>query len=76
MKIFKLNPDDPKPPATHVMNFTRADLEALDEQIVRRMRNEVYGKPISDKEWENCKANWQRDRAWLEEQVRQQQTKP
>lgn len=74
MKIFRINPDDPKP-ATHVMNFTRADLDALDEQIVRRMRDEVYGKPISDKEWENCKANWMRDRAWLENQVRQQQTK-
>lgn len=41
------------------------------EQEVRNMRNLVYGSPISDKEWENCKDKWMQpsETEWLVNQV-------
>lgn len=48
MRAFKLNLNDPRPPATHVLTISPEDLTALDEAIVRQLR----------------------DRAWLEEQVK------
>ena len=37
------------------------------ESEVRAMRDLVFQKPISDREWENCKDNWMNptDIAWL-----------
>lgn len=35
---------------------------------VRQMRDRVYGSPISDKEWENCRDKWMDDLPWLLEQ--------
>jgi hypothetical protein len=32
--------------------------EKYTESEVREQRDKVYGFPISDKEWENCKDNW------------------
>lgn len=32
---------------------------------VRAMRDRVFGSPISDKEWENCRENWMKDVPWL-----------
>lgn len=29
-----------------------------NEKNIREMRDEVYGKCISDKEWEHCKSRW------------------
>lgn len=38
------------------------------------MRDAVYGKPISDKEWENCKHYWMtpKETKWLTDQCYQQ----
>jgi len=67
--MYPINPNDPKPGFTHVMNI---DFKDIEEARVREMRNQVYGQPISDKEWETCKANWMRpeETAWLEAEVR------
>jgi hypothetical protein len=32
---------------------------------VRALRDAVYEKPISDKEWMNCAQNWLEDIQWL-----------
>lgn len=39
------------------------------ESEVRKLRDKVYGVPISDKEWEHCKHHWMRpdDVKWLRE---------
>lgn len=35
------------------------------EKVVRRMRDIVYGKPISDHEWQNAREHWLKDIPWL-----------
>lgn len=39
----------------------------LTEAEVRALRDRVFGKPVTDKEWENCKTHWLRPSgvAWL-----------
>jgi hypothetical protein len=39
------------------------------EAEVRALRDKVYGTPISDKEWGNCKGNWMEPQEvkWLRE---------
>lgn len=41
------------------------------ERGVRAMRDIVYGHPISENEWQNCKHNWMRPDStiWLMGQV-------
>jgi hypothetical protein len=42
------------------------------ETEVRALRDRVYGKPISDKEWLNCKEAWMKDAAWLQSRPREE----
>ena len=39
----------------------------LTEQQVRKLRDNIYGTPISDKEWNTCKDNWMKpaEISWL-----------
>lgn len=32
---------------------------------VRALRDQVYGKPSTDKNWESCKDEWLKDLDWL-----------
>lgn len=47
---------------------------AADERAVRKMRDQVYGVPISDKEWAQCKPNWMKpeETEWLRAQCAKQ----
>lgn len=67
MKTYRIDPHDTKPGCTHVMTLNGAELL---EAEARRLRDQVYGTPISDKEWENCKQNWMRDIEWLRAQTK------
>ena len=44
---------------------------APSEDIVRKMRNQVYGHEISDKEWAQCGPNWMKpeETEWLRAQI-------
>lgn len=55
-----MNPTTPIEGQTPVRWYFAAD--------VRAMRDRVYGQPISDKEWENCRDKWMDDVPWLLEQ--------
>lgn len=39
----------------------------MNEKEVRILRDKVYGSPISENEWENCKHNWMKPKniEWL-----------
>jgi len=41
------------------------------EDVVRKMRNGVYGHEISDEEWAQCGPNWMKpeETEWLREQI-------
>lgn len=42
---------------------------ALSETMVRSLRDVVYERPISDKEWGNCRDHWMADAEWLRDQA-------
>ena len=42
----------------------------------RKLRNIVFGKPISDGEWQHCAHNWIRDLPWLREQAAKKHEHP
>lgn len=44
----------------------------LSEQEIRALRDKVFGVPISDAEWEKCKAHWTNDTEWLLAQTESQ----
>lgn len=39
----------------------------LTELEVRALRDRVFGKPVTDKEWENCRKYWMtpKETSWL-----------
>lgn len=44
----------------------------ISDVELRALRDRVFEKPISDKEWENCRDNWRKDVAWLITQAERQ----
>ena len=65
MQIKKLSPEDL---AAMAGQFTHQATIDLDAEL-RALRDQVYGKPISDAEWDKCKENWRRDAVWLQQQA-------
>ncbi len=49
--------------------MSEEQLEALDAET-RRLREAIYG-PCTDSAWENMRANWIKDIAWLRAAVKQ-----
>jgi hypothetical protein len=47
-----------------------SEVSIATEPDVRIMRDQIYGKPITDEEWAKSKGNWMADLDWLLEQVR------
>ena len=49
----------------------------MSESEVRQLRDQLYGKPISEKEWRSCAHNWLRpdSQEWLRDEVAKQQRK-
>ena len=47
-----------------------SSISIATEPDVRVMRDQIYGKPITDEEWAKSKGNWMADLDWLLEQVR------
>ena len=46
--------------------------QPLTEREVRALRDQVYGKPSTDNNWEACKRRWMRPDsvAWLREKAK------
>ena len=42
-------------------------MKTITESQVRALRDQVYGRPISDSEWAKCKDKWMADVDWLKE---------
>jgi hypothetical protein len=51
-----------------------APCSAAGEDFVRKMRDQVYGLPISEEEWAQCKHNWLKpeETEWLRAQCAKQ----
>lgn len=54
------------------------DTIKMTEKQVRQLRDLVYERPSTDKNWDGCKAEWMNPSEinWLQTQVNKQQKKP